>query len=417
MTELQRRAQQPDASFGDELSRVGPRIIDWATQATFCSRVTAPRFAFEGFANTTAQLPDALRSMGGADDGGVLSRVRHAASAVSAPVRGGFLVQAAPGVTPSVSLGAGIGGRSLSLDGEVTVNPYDRGLKHWTLNIASPETRRIDVALRRQPNQIAVFGFWSLGRDPLWHMPVPAAAELQPSQGSWRNLRRRWVQRLDASRQQHDRLVKGIGTTRRPFVKVGVGLQGQQERMMMPLLLGGIAAEITQRTTIAFHADVLHRTCTTLTSRMADSLTTVLRLRCNLITKADTTLDAAAEYRWAPSAPPCEIAALRATTRPSPADVAFRASVVSSRASVGFTSDNTLIGLSRIAGHAAGDSTSEPSLMGKMCRRVSTDLRRAGDVVGPVRVTFGVSAQLDRLSPALWVDAHHSPRVILSISM
>eukprot|EP00672_Neobodo_designis_P022867 CAMPEP_0174838396 /NCGR_PEP_ID=MMETSP1114-20130205/7366_1 /TAXON_ID=312471 /ORGANISM="Neobodo designis, Strain CCAP 1951/1" /LENGTH=419 /DNA_ID=CAMNT_0016072491 /DNA_START=28 /DNA_END=1285 /DNA_ORIENTATION=+ len=417
MTELQRRAQQPDLSFGDELSRVGPRIIDWATLATCCARVTAPRIAFEGFTNTTMRVPDSWRGELPASGASptLLQRFQSRMCNLAVPVRAGALLNAAPGVSPSLSFAVGAGGRSLSFDGEVTVDPARQSLKHCTVNIASPESKRLDIAVRAQRNQIALFAFRSLGRDPLWHMPVPAAAELQASSGGWRDLRRRWAQRLDASREQHERLIRGIGTTRRPYVKVGAGFQSHPQQMMMPLLLGGIAAELTQRTTLAFHADVLHRTCTTLTSRLTDSLTTVLRLRCNLITKEYTTLDAAAEYRWLPVPPACELAELPADVRPSPAEVAFRASIVSARASVGFTSDNTLIGLSRIVGQGA--QAEEPTLMSKICRRVSHDLRRAGDFLGPVRVTLGVSAHTDRLSPGQWVDANSTPRIIFAVSI
>ena len=150
MTELQRRAQQPDASFGDELSRVGPRIVDWATLATYCSRVTAPHIAFEGFTNTTARVPESWHPSNEVEAApSFFQRLHSRVCCMSTPVRAGFLAKAAPGLKPSLSFGLGAGGRSLSVDGEITVDPVGQRFKHCTVNEDVKHRRQNSVRGKR----------------------------------------------------------------------------------------------------------------------------------------------------------------------------------------------------------------------------------------------------------------------------
>jgi hypothetical protein len=458
MTELQRLAMQMDPSFGDQLSRRGPRILDWASLASCGAKASAPRLALEGFWNADAPIAKWLH--GGLALVGMRNRIAQAladrlGSHEHPPlaVRGGLLLMAAPKVPPSMSFGIGLGGRTeWSADGEVTVNTKTRKAKHATLHLASAD-KRTEGTLRVQGTSTSLFVFRAIGRSPLWHLPVPALAELHALGGS--NPRERWRQRLAAAAEVRDFIQRGR-ETRLPYVRVGLGITIHREPFPRAVPLGGVSAEITKRTSVAFHTDILHRTCTTVTSALTESLTGVARLRCNLISFAETTLDFGLEYLWTPpptvqetewakvkyaanasaftdhadngtaedvGLPLTPKSAARearqrrdALLRPDPALVAFRASLVSDRLAVGLTADNALLTLSRAVGRFAdGPSDVSWTVLDKVLRRISGDLRAVANVLGPLRVTTGFTTELR--SYLTNVGERTTPRFVFVMSL
>jgi hypothetical protein len=425
MTEHQRRSQQPEASFGDELSRIGPKVIDWAYLAT-PGESSSPRFSAESF---RASYLDFGQWTGPTSAGPFAPWIARFVDLTKAVAMRGGLIGAVTTDVQQCSVAVGVGGnKRWSIDAETTwAGILHPTRAHSTLHVGSPRGS-LGVTLRLQGPTTSFHVFKSFGREPLWHLGVPVAAELEQSAGTRKGrLRERWRQRVEFSNTLQRRLwgpkSQRLDEAKIPFVRIGVGLTVRRGPIPGAMPFGGIAAELTNRTSVSFHTDVLHRTCGTLTSLLTERLTMALRLRCNLITFADTTLDAGFEYRVPLSATADTKKAAgsgRATARSvgavddSPTAMSIRGSVVYDRLALGVSTEDALTAASRLIRLFNSPNSS----------KIADSVGTAARDIGPIRLTCGVEvlvpiseADAPITSRGLWTWNTLAPRLVLSIAL